>query len=125
MSKKREELLKKKKITVVPAKDIKDKFTIVSNASITLLDSKSFHIYCYLLSCCDENSYCYPSYDDIQEKLGVTRHTVAKCIKFLSKFNLIEIHKRKNGTYYNNSYTIYGITKISDINDNNSTITKK
>ncbi len=85
MCKKRNEILTSKKIKVVPSKQINDKFTIVSNAAIALLDSKSFHIYCYLLSCCDENSYCYPSYDDIQDKLNMNRNTISTSIKFLKE----------------------------------------
>ena len=125
MSKKREEILKKKKIVVVPAKQITDKFTMVSNASITLLDSKSFHIYCYLLSKCDENSYCYPSYDDIENKLGINRHTISECIKFLEKIKLIEVNKKKRGTHYNNSYTLYGIKEIYERIEVDDTIIEK
>ena len=125
MSSKRYDIMKKKKIVVVPAKQINDKFTMVSNASITLLDSKSFHIYCYLLSCCDESSYCYPSYEDIQEKLGVTRHTISDCLKFLSEFGLIDIQKRKTGTYFNNAYVVYGIVKVSEIIEKEDVIIEK
>lgn len=115
MSNKRDLILAKKKIKVVPSKEINDKFTIISNAAITLLDSKSFHIYCYLLSCCDENSYCYPSYNDIQNKLNMNRNTVATSIKFLKDVGLINIQKKKRGTYLNNAYIVYGIIKVGDV----------
>lgn len=125
MNKKRDELLSKKRIVVVPAKEISDKFTMVSNATITLLDSKSLHVYCYLLSCCDENSYCFPSYDDIKNKLNMSRNTIAECIKFLENFGLIEIVKRKLGTNVNNAYIVYGIIKVTEIIENDNMIIER
>lgn len=122
---KREELLSKKKLVVVPAKEINDKFTMVSNATITLLDSKSLHVYCYLLSCCDERSYCFPSYDDIQRKINMSRNTIATCIKFLEEFGLIDIVKRKRGTHINNAYVVYGIIKVTEIIENDNVIIER
>lgn len=124
MVKKRREI-KKKKIVITLAKNIHDKFTIVSNAAITLLDSKNFHIYCYLLSCCDAQSKCYPSYDDMVSKLGIHRNTISECIKFLSSINLIEVNKRKSGSRYNNTYTVYGIKSVSEITEKDDLIIEK
>lgn len=125
MSKKRDEILKRTKITVVPAREINDKFTMVSNAAITLLDSKSFHVYCYMLKLCDMSNRCYPSYDDINAKLGLNRNTISNCIKFLSEIGLIDVKKRKSGSTYNNVYVVYGIKDVAEITEKDGLIIEK
>lgn len=125
MGKKREEILKRTKITVVPAREINDKFTMISNAAITLLDSKSFHVYCYMLNLCDMANRCYPSYDDINAKLGLNRTTISNCIKFLSEIGLIDVKKRKSGSTYNNVYIVYGIKDVTEITEKDGLIIEK
>lgn len=112
MGKKREEILKRTKINTMLKSRPDEENILVFNQLIEILDSKSFHLYCYLLSCCDEDSFCYPSYDDIHAILGFNRTTISSCIKFLSEIGLIEILKRKQGSYQNNAYIVYSIQSI-------------
>ena len=64
---------------------------VLPNAVFLLgLTSKEFVVYAYLVCCEDRNTYkCYPSYRKIAEHTGMSKSTVAKCVRSLEEKGLI------------------------------------
>lgn len=122
---KREGKKKNKKIEVCSLDKVKSDFTIVANAAITLLDSEALHIYIYLLSRCIGKSYCWPSRKTIIEDTGISKNKLDDIFSYLKEFQLLEIEKRKNGTYFNNIYHLSAITKVVEIKEFDGTIIER
>ena len=64
---------------------------VLPNAVFLLgLTSKEFVVYAYLVCCEDRNTYkCYPSFKKIAEHTGMSKSTVAKCVRSLEEKGLI------------------------------------
>ncbi|EJT5922624.1 helix-turn-helix domain-containing protein [Clostridium perfringens] len=122
---KRKENRAKKKIKVCSIKDIKKDFTMVQNATITLLDSEAFHLYMYLLSRCMDKDYCYPSRETIVDSIGINKNKLSSAIKYLESFGLVRIEKRKLGSHFNNVYYLYGIEEVYEIIENDGIVIEK
>ena len=65
-------------------------------------------VYFVLCRHADKNQECFPSYDTIAIKLGISDATVKRSIKTLKEWNIICIakRKRKGGKFLHNSYTL-------------------
>ena len=64
---------------------------VLPNAVFLLgLTSKEFVVYAYLVCCEDRNTYkCYPSFKKIAEHTGMSKSTVAKCVRSFQEKGLI------------------------------------
>lgn len=65
-------------------------------------------VYFVLCRHADRNQECFPSYQNIAEKLGTSDSTVKRAIKTLSEWNIISIGKQKRmqGKFLHNSYVL-------------------
>jgi biotin operon repressor len=76
-----------------------------------LLGSIAIAVYNYLARCAGQNGCCFPSYEDIARKVGISRRAAITAITKLGRYGLIEIQHRKNrrekrGNYTSNRYKI-------------------
>jgi biotin operon repressor len=76
-----------------------------------LLGPIAIAVYNYLARCADQDSCCFPSYEDIARKVGISRRAAIMAINKLGRYGLIEIQHRKNrrekrGDYTSNRYKI-------------------
>lgn len=78
------------------------------NGYAKYLGTTTSMVYFVLCRHADKNQECFPSYDTIAEKLGVSDATVKRSIKTLKEWNIICIakRKRKDGKFLHNSYTL-------------------
>lgn len=65
-------------------------------------------VYFVLCRHADKNQECFPSYEHIADKLGVSDATIKRSIKDLKDWNIISIGKRKrtHGKFLHNSYLL-------------------
>ena len=112
---KRKENKTKKKIKVCGIKEVNNNFTIIKNATITLLDSEALHVYLYLLSRCIDKECCYPSREIIVNDTGINKNKLTGILNYLKDFGLLRVEKRKSGTHYNNVYYMYAIEEVTEI----------
>lgn len=76
-----------------------------------LLGPIAIAVYNYLARCADQDGCCFPSYEDIARKVGISRRAAIMAINKLGRYGLIEIQHRKNrrekrGNYTSNRYKI-------------------
>lgn len=76
-----------------------------------LLGPIAIAVYNYLARCADQNGCCFPSYEDIALKVGISRRAAIRAITKLGRYGLIEIQHCKNrrekrGNYTSNRYKI-------------------
>jgi hypothetical protein len=76
-----------------------------------LLGPIAIAVYNYLARCADQDGCCFPSYEDIARKVGISRRAAIMAITKLGRYGLIEIQHRKNrrekrGNYTSNRYKI-------------------
>lgn len=68
-----------------------DKFKILEYNSKGIDKSKLLNLYCYFLSLISKDKpHCFPSYDDVEFTINISRRSIAKYIKILKGLNLIE-----------------------------------
>lgn len=107
-------ICKKYILNVKPYREMDGDFFKVCRGIFILKDSKAIHLYIYLCSCYNKKTEkVFPSYDTISKATGLKRNTISDKLKLLKKLKLIKIMKRKNGTNYNNCYTINYIQDIT------------
>src|SRR5919108_3445032 len=76
-----------------------------------LLGPIAIAVYNYLARCADQDGCCFPSYENIARKVGISRRAAIMAITKLGRYRLIEIQHRKNrrekrGNYTSNRYKI-------------------
>jgi len=73
------------------------------------------------------NELCFPSEDQIAEKLNIDKRTVIRHIKILAKSRFISIYKRqrKGGKWLNNSYVLTSPDYWINISDDFNQVTDK
>lgn len=78
------------------------------NGYAKYLGTTNSMIYFILCRHADKNQECFPSYEFIAERLGVSEATIKRGVKILKDWNIISIgkRKRKNGQFLHNSYVL-------------------
>jgi hypothetical protein len=62
-------------------------------------------VYHYLARCADQNGCCFPSYEDIALKTGISRISALRAIAKLTKYKLITVKCRRHHQEHRNDYT--------------------
>ena len=66
-----------------------------------------FAVYCYLLSCHNQQNGCYPSRRTISKACGISGSSVGRAVKELEEKSLVRVyHNFGDGRQRNNSYEL-------------------
>lgn len=92
-------------------KRVKEKFMMDDaylNGYAKLCGWKATLVYLSLCRHTDKNQHCFPSEKLIAREFSISTKSVARGIKDLKKWNIIDVRKeiRENGTWKNNSYIL-------------------
>jgi hypothetical protein len=61
--------------------------------------------YHYLARCADQDGCCFPSYEDIARKVGISRRAALRAIAKLVKYKLITVKRRRHRQEHRDDYT--------------------
>jgi hypothetical protein len=70
-----------------------------------LLGPIAIAVYNYLARCADQDGCCFPSYEDIARKVGISRSSALRAIAKLVKYKLITVKRRKHRQEHRDDYT--------------------
>lgn len=87
-----------------------------------VLDCSSAKIYGYLKGMCFNKEYCYPKREQIVHDTKINKNKLTAILQHLENLGLVEIRRRKGGTWFNNVYYMPNIDEISERDDNGNII---
>jgi helix-turn-helix protein len=70
-----------------------------------LLGPIAIAVYNYLARCAGQNGCCFPSYEDIARKVGISRSSALRAIAKLIKYKLITVKHRRHGQEHRDDHT--------------------
>jgi hypothetical protein len=70
-----------------------------------LLGPIAIAVYHYLVRCADQDGCCFPSYEDIARKVGISRSSALRAIAKLVKYKLITVKRRRHRQEHRDDHT--------------------